>query len=78
MMFVVKEKGKKKPPEVIIVVAPLTLMGAVVLLLWLVGWLVGRSVRGGSSLCSVADFVLDISMIHAWYDGWPGGSQNLY
>lgn len=48
------------------------------LLLWLVGWLVGRSVRGGSSLCSVADFVLDISMIHAWYDGWPGGAQNLY
>lgn len=27
---------------------------------------------------SAADFVLDISMIHAWCDAWPGGLQNLY
>lgn len=39
---------------------------------------VSVSQRGGSSLCSVADFELDISMIHAWCDGWPGDSQNLY
>lgn len=28
--------------------------------------------------CSVADFVLDISVIHAWCDDWPEGLQNLY
>lgn len=30
---------------------------------------VGASQRAGSSLCSVAHFVLDICMIHAWCDG---------
>lgn len=38
---------------------------------------VGFSHYSSSSLCAVADFVLDISMIHAWCDGWPGGLQNL-